>query len=441
MSNSISPYEYNFPIIRHILDLEYDIMSSYKPKKKTVHIKYNKKVYFNQNLSPFKDKREIKVEKYFEKVLPNNNHPINLNVNINNNYYTFSNLKLEHYQHIPMINNEEINPLFIGIPCMNCGNSILIDCIEKHSLTCTKVSEEISKNEKSNVALYSINYKIKKLKEHLDMINNGKILVPSTIQKEIKGTTQTLSNFVQSVFNMETIGLATIKEFKMIMKGLDELSDKYKGISAMILIDRTKVLVNEKTKIFKEQYRLLKNTKETNNQKRGSLKAEEKIKESMTIQAKNKIDIEDELEEEHDHKKIVGRLSTNILDEIESDIEKRSCVPSNTSLSSIALRKDDEEFLNDNEVNIDYFSINSDEIKEKKAFFKTVLKLKFEKLHCTHLGQKISQRALYNEVKRKNIPRDKWNDFIINELKNPNKYIQNKIARLTETMDIIEEER
>lgn len=449
-----SPYQYNSPIIRELLEVDKG-KGLDKPNKKIISIKYNETVYFNQNESLGRNnknrKKEIKVEKYLDKIIPQNINPINFNVNINNNYYTSYALpnskRINNYSsQADFDNNDEVNPLFIGVPCMNCGNCIQIDNIERHSVTCTKVSEEIIKNEQSNVGLYSINYKIKKLKEHLTMISNGTIEVPFKIGKEMKGATQTLINFVQSVSNMETIGLSTIKEFKMIMKGLDELSNKYKGImSAMILIDRTKVLVNEKTKIFKEQYRLLKHTKETNNQKTGSLNSEEKVKQDLAIQSNKQFDIDEEIEEEYDHKqkkkKTNGKVSTNMIDEIVSDIEKRSCIMSNTSLSSIAMGKDDEEFINDNEVHLDFSSINSDKMKEKKAFFKTVLRLKFEKFHSTHLGQKISQKALYNEVKKNNLPRDKWNDFIVNELKNPNKYIQDKAERLSKPMDVIEEER
>lgn len=55
-------------------------------------------------------------------------------------------------------------------------------------------------------------------------------------------------------------------------------------------------------------------------------------------------------------------------------------------------------------------------------FVKSVLKIKFEKIHNTHKGQDIPEKVLFKECIKRNIPETEWNDFILEELKNPQKY-------------------
>ena len=82
-----------------------------------------------------------------------------------------SNSSLEKVKIIPKVEKKESELKFI--PCMNCGNLISFDDIEKDSLTCTKVSDEIMKNDISKLEINSIDYKLKKLQEHLLSMLNG----------------------------------------------------------------------------------------------------------------------------------------------------------------------------------------------------------------------------------------------------------------------------
>jgi hypothetical protein len=61
-----------------------------------------------------------------------------------------------------------------------------------------------------------------------------------------------------------------------------------------------------------------------------------------------------------------------------------------------------------------------------REFVKIFLKIKFEKLDNDHIGQKISQTCVWEEVQKQNIPKDKWKEFILNELKNYKKYEKGK---------------
>lgn len=57
-----------------------------------------------------------------------------------------------------------------------------------------------------------------------------------------------------------------------------------------------------------------------------------------------------------------------------------------------------------------------------REFVKMFLKIKFEKLDNEHIGQKVSQQAVWEEVQNHNVPKDKWKEFILSELKNYKKY-------------------
>ena len=61
-----------------------------------------------------------------------------------------------------------------------------------------------------------------------------------------------------------------------------------------------------------------------------------------------------------------------------------------------------------------------------REFVKMFLKIKFEKLDNDHIGQKISQTSIWEEVQKQNISKDKWKEFILVELKNYKKYEKNK---------------
>jgi hypothetical protein len=114
---------------------------------------------------------------------------------------------------------------------------------------------------------------------------------------------------------------------------------------------------------------------------------------------------------------------------------------------------------NDNEINIDFFNtknfiFKNDENELKKLFkefVKVLLKIKFEKFSNTHPGLKIPERALFKECLKKEVPTSKYEEFIIAELNQPEKYLQymkssaninKRVSRFVTRplMDIINEE-
>ena len=62
--------------------------------------------------------------------------------------------------------------------------------------------------------------------------------------------------------------------------------------------------------------------------------------------------------------------------------------------------------------------------KQYQEFAKLMLKIKFEKYHNSHKGQQIPEKVLFRQCMKQNIPPSEWAEFIINELKQPQKYVQ-----------------
>jgi len=483
----------------------------------------------NYNINLYKDKATKILTEYKEKISNKENQfKINTTSNIpiklipQNHIFkktqkiNFDNVLLNNTKNIPtpVIPDESV---FMHIPCMNCGNLISLNDIEKHSLTCTKVSEEVMKSESSKYELYSIDYKLKKLNEHLSSILNE--TKDNNYDYEMQYLSTILLEYVKKVLILQKIDIPTIKEFKKVVKNLENISIKHKNnLSELILIDRTKLLVNEKLKIFKDEYKKEANTRKSNILKSGSIKYEEDLK--LKMQQLEKLNVETELEKNKvknlrksagpanrpiirpkisnlSEKKIDDSIfsdkennsininNNNKVGEIVSDVENNSNILSvNTSISNISdfggsfvggnknfsnfenlnnLYNNNENnnkyeissenvlngnkltFNNKNNNNIEY-PYEGDEKKDKKVFFMEVLKIKFEKLHSSHKGQKINQKYIWEECKRQNIPKENWSQFILGELNNPYKYMEiEKKERRNKSrkppMDVITEEK
>ena len=210
-----------------------------------------------------------------------------------------SNSSIEKVMIIHKVEKKESDDLIKFIPCMNCGNLISFDDIEKHSYTCTKVSDEIIKNDISKVELNPIDYKLKKLQEHLlsllNMNNKKNNYENKKNDIEIMFLSTVLSEYIKEVLELQNIDIPSIKQFKKVLKNLENISIKYKdNISDLILIDRTKTLVNEKLKIFKSSYKKDFDNKKRNLSKNGTLKYEEDLK--IKLKQLEKLNAETELE-------------------------------------------------------------------------------------------------------------------------------------------------
>jgi len=96
-----------------------------------------------------------------------------------------------------------------------------------------------------------------------------------------------------------------------------------------------------------------------------------------------------------------------------------------TSISSSD--KSDSEKDNDIEIkgrNSDTKISNNTTNTKYKSFVQVFLKVKFEKLHNTNAAQFVEPTEIFKEVVKQNVNQEDWRDFIIEELKHPNIYIE-----------------
>lgn len=72
------------------------------------------------------------------------------------------------------------------IPCINCNNMVNIEeigkkniwnliLVDSHSNFCTQVKDEVILAETSHFSYHAIEYKIKKLLEHVNLIKNSQL--------------------------------------------------------------------------------------------------------------------------------------------------------------------------------------------------------------------------------------------------------------------------
>ena len=390
----------------------------------------------------------IKKNKFSEDEYINNNYKIEINPNIeynqkiyfkppkrnykNNNQIVFSTGSQKSTSTISSEHQNYNSNMLIYIPCLNCGCDILFDEIEQHSMICIKVKDEILKNEKSKNEFKSINYKLIKLKEHILQIIQGKD--NSLLKNEFIIFGKDLYNLISKNLNIDMPSLNNIKTLKISINEINDLEEKNisnLSLSSLIIFERTKVLINEKIIRLKEIIRLnAKNKKKEFNQiylDQSKYKIEEIVSDIDTKNLNNTNNYTSlssfvgnniSFIQEKTNDKLLNKVTESNNDD-DNIIEKNSL---NYSYSHFYTFKNNS---NQNEENTNEKQILINE-QEKKNFYKKILTIKFEKLHSTHLGQYISPKEIFNEAQKQNIPKEKWEEFILNELQNPYKYNINK---------------
>jgi len=212
------------------------------------------------------------------------------------------------------------------------------------------------------------------------------------------------------------------------------------------------------------------------NRKSGYLTTSNKLQElesKMEEKMKEIADVEKEKEfvqrKVHNFRNSVGQRSPNIskinesemndelkthnnveykLEDIVSDCDRNSMLGELSDCTSVASSSASN--MSDSETGRDFARTTETRVTSidpkqlYKDFVKLFLKVKFETLHSQHKGQKIPQSTVWKEVQRKGILKSNWEEFIIEELKNPAKYdktSQKKIrSRAPDVMDTIKEE-
>jgi len=218
----------------------------------------------------------------------------------------------------------------------------------------------------------------------------------------------------------------------------------------LIIIERVKLLIYEKINILntdlKDKYNIKKaNTKASSAFLIDNLKEEDiqyKTLFSSSIRSSKEIWIKDNDSIERDSlpNKVRNRNSdAYVLSTINSEYNENDNKHEVTSINNFSVVSDiyaakspfiykKFEYTNKNEL---------DSKTIYKKFAKIFLKVKFENLHNKHNGNNIPQNIIWNEVTKNAVPKEKWPEFILEELKNADKYA--KFYKKSQ-MDAIKEE-
>jgi hypothetical protein len=234
------------------------------PKIKNFHTKQEKNESNNISLNPTKVSVVDIISKAINKKLSNEKQEINVNLNINHNYYNTNynyvlsdNIAMgrivnpqetrERFSQILKIdkkerNSESIyeitetsqtrtsiykkrnsylkNENFQYIPCINCGNWVHLDEVEKHSNTCVEVKEEIILTESSPYPYKSIDYKLNKLLEHLNNLKNSENKTNEEFLND-KHIVVSLSHYVSDTLEIVKICNKSLIDLKKILINID----------------------------------------------------------------------------------------------------------------------------------------------------------------------------------------------------------------------------
>ena len=328
----------------------------------------------------------------------------------------------------------------ISIPCINCENLIEIDKLEKHSLNCIKVSEDVLSAEFSNKETFKINYKLKKLKDYI--IN---------IEKEeksdnIKYLITALKEYIEKILNINKNNIENIIELKNILKNFTMLNTHINNLNFLILIDRATILVKEKIKILKNMCKSesIKNPKSSKNRNKQS--EFENILNNK-IKKLEKINLETQLE-----KNKVKNLRNSIY--LKSLNFSDNSFKNNLYINSCrALNLDNNNLLKNSnstlEISLDHkthesFENNSFNSKrnKKNLLLREVAKIKSEKLNNSFQGQKIHSKMIRKEELKNDINESYWDNFILKESNKRKKPVNifKTLKQKSPPMSIINEE-
>lgn len=114
------------------------------------------------------------------------------------------------------------NDCVLFIPCMNCGNMIHLEEIEQHSNHCVEVKKDIVVAETSKYTYNTIDYKLRKLHDHVNNIRNlnNQMKLKSEFSREMHHF-HTLSQLLADSISLAQINNSTLTELKKLLLSLD----------------------------------------------------------------------------------------------------------------------------------------------------------------------------------------------------------------------------
>lgn len=109
------------------------------------------------------------------------------------------------------------------IPCVNCNNMVHINDIEKHTDICNKVVEEVKKVEDSKFSYHVVDFKLKKLAEHVVSMQKN---TPYEINKEAH-IIEIISNTIKETIQTAKISSSSLIALKKFIVNLDVSHNLY----------------------------------------------------------------------------------------------------------------------------------------------------------------------------------------------------------------------
>lgn len=120
------------------------------------------------------------------------------------------------------IKSKSSNNCILFIPCMNCGNTIHIEEIEEHSNKCVEVKKDIVVAETSKYTYNTIDYKLRKLHDHVENIRNlnSQMKLKSEFSREMHHF-HTLGQLLSDSISLAQINNSTLANLKKLLLNLD----------------------------------------------------------------------------------------------------------------------------------------------------------------------------------------------------------------------------
>lgn len=238
---------------------------------------------------------------------------------------------------------------------------------------------------------------------------------------------------------------------KKIILNMETILRSFKGRTASkILFERAKVLAAEKSNYIKDIVQAKENNdvkeilliKELEKSKEQKQKMAEQIlieKEMLKRKCMNFSKTAEFIKKAHSENNVTLSNSNTTTNNFKCDlINNNNCLTEdiNSDIETSSVVSEDNNYQNicnsSNNVNNGNYSKTL-----KKEFFKLLLKAKFENKHSNKKAVfAINENVLFDECLKLNIPKEKWQEFIEKELKQPLKYV--KVAKSAKNYNKIE---
>ena len=109
---------------------------------------------------------------------------------------------------------------FLYVPCTNCGDWVHVERIEDHSNSCVMVKADIVTLASSSSLKSPINYKLKKLLDHLNNLRQS----PSKLNVDYVGDMHyiiSLIQYISDTLNILTITSRSLTDMKKTLMNID----------------------------------------------------------------------------------------------------------------------------------------------------------------------------------------------------------------------------